>query len=110
VIENRKIDDVDVWTPEGRLDASSAPQLEESMLAAIEAGADAVVLDLARVRYMSSAGLRVVLVVARALQQGQGRFIVCGLNEEVAELFAVSGFGQIVRIESDLDRSLVLLQ
>ena len=51
---------------------------------------------------MSSAGASgVVLVVARDLQAKDGRFAVCGLNDEVKELFEVSGFSLIVNIVAD---------
>ena len=103
MIESTKVGGAVVWAPEGRVDASSAPDLERAMMAAIAAGGEEVVLDLSRTRYMSSAGLRVVLVVARELQGRKGRFAVCGLNDEVKELFEVSGFSLIVGIEPDRD-------
>ena len=100
-IETAASGGVAIWAPEGRLDAVSAPDLQRAMMAAIDGGASDVVLDLSGTRYMSSAGLRVVLVVARALQDGNGRFAVCGLNDEVKELFEVSGFSRIVNIVAD---------
>ncbi len=101
---------VTIWAPEGRVDATSAPELEQSMMASIEEGAADVVLDLGRTRYMSSAGLRVVLVVARAMQARSGRFAVCGLNDEVKELFEVSGFSLIVNIVADRDAAVAAVQ
>ena len=101
---------VAIWAPEGRVDAASAPDLEQDMMAAIDGGASDVVLDLGRTRYMSSAGLRVVLVVARALQAKDGRFAVCGLNDEVKELFEVSGFSLIVNIVADRDAAVAAVQ
>ena len=102
-IGGETVGDVTVWVPEGRVDASSAPDLEQAMTSEIAEGGEAVVLDLSRTRYMSSAGLRVVLVVARQLQARKGKFAVCGLNDEVKELFEVSGFSLIVGIEADRD-------
>jgi anti-anti-sigma factor len=101
---------VAIWAPEGRVDAASAPDLEEAMTASIAEGVSDVVLDLNRTRYMSSAGLRVVLVVARALQAKNGRFAVCGLNDEVKELFEVSGFSLIVNIVADRDAAVAAVQ
>lgn len=100
-IEHTEVDGTAVWAPAGRVDAASAPDLEKDMMSAIESGSVACVLDLARTRYMSSAGLRVVLVVARALQAKNGHFAVCGLNDEVKELFEVSGFSLIVKVHAD---------
>ena len=99
-----------IWAPVGRVDASSAPDLEQAMTAAIGEGAQEVVLDLSETRYMSSAGLRVVLVVARALQASKGRFAVCGLNDEVKELFEVSGFSLIVGVQPDRDAAVAAVQ
>ena len=110
VIEGETIGKVTVWMPEGRVDASSAPDLEKAMMAAIAEGGEAVVLDLSRTRYMSSAGLRVVLVVARELQARKGQFAVCGLNDEVQELFEVSGFSLIVGIVADRDAAVAAVQ
>ena len=109
-IESTASGSVTIWAPEGRVDATNAPELEQSMTASIEEGAVDVVLDLSRTRYMSSAGLRVVLVVARALQARSGRFAVCGLNDEVKELFEVSGFSLIVNIVADRDAAVAAVQ
>lgn len=109
-IGGASVGSVAVWVPEGRVDASSAPDLEQAMMARIGDGGLDVVLDLSRTRYMSSAGLRVVLVVARALQAEKGRFAVCGLNDEVKELFEVSGFSLIVNIVADRDAAVAAVQ
>ncbi len=101
MIESTKVGDVVVWAPEGRVDAVNAPELEQAMMAGIAEDDLHVVLDLSGTRYMSSAGLRVVLVVARELQSREGRFAVCGLNDEVKELFEISGFSLIVKLEQD---------
>ncbi len=110
MIESTKIGGVVVWAPKGRIDAAAAPNLEQEMMSSIGKGAEDVVLDLSRTRYMSSAGLRVVLVVARDLQAKDGRFAVCGLNDEVKELFEVSGFSLIVNIVADRDAAVAAVQ
>lgn len=109
-IDGETVGGVTVWEPEGRVDASSAPDLEKAMMAEIAEGGEAVVLDLGLTRYMSSAGLRVVLVVARELQARKGRFAVCSLNDEVKELFEVSGFSLIVGIEPDRAAAVAAVQ
>lgn len=109
-IETTTAGGVTVWAPEGRVDAVSAPDLQQAMMDSIDGGASNVVLDLGGTRYMSSAGLRVVLVVARALQARSGRFAVCGLNDEVKELFEVSGFSLIVNIVADRDAALAAVR
>ncbi|PWC28068.1 STAS domain-containing protein [Teichococcus aestuarii] len=79
---------------EGRLDTVTAPLVEARLLALLEEGA--VVADLAAVRYVSSAGLRVLL---RAAKQGMGSgrgFSICGLQSPVREVFEISGFDRII--------------
>lgn len=109
-IESATSGSVTIWAPEGRVDAARAPDLQQDMVDSIDGGVSDVVLDLSRTRYMSSAGLRVVLVVARALQARNGRFAVCGLNDEVKELFEVSGFSLIVNIVADREAAVAAVQ
>ncbi len=100
-VKPTKLGDVEVWAPEGRVDAVSSPDLQEATTESIANGARKLVLDLSSTQYMSSAGLRVVLLVARAMQSKNGKFVICGLNDEVHELFQISGFSQIVDIVAD---------
>ena len=53
-------------------------------------------LDLEKLSYISSAGLRVILVTAKKLKETEGRLVVCTLQEGVAEVFRISGFDSIV--------------
>jgi anti-anti-sigma factor len=79
---------------EGRLDTATAATAEAKLLALLAQGA--VVADLAEVRYVSSAGLRVLLKAAKqAKTAGQG-FSVCGLQPSVREVFEISGFDKII--------------
>lgn len=109
-IESTVVGDVTVWAPEGRIDAVTAPGLQQAMTASIDDGARALVLDLSGARYMSSAGLRIVLIMARYLQGMDGNLVVCGLNDEVKELFEVSGFSLIVDILADRDAAVAAVQ
>jgi anti-anti-sigma factor len=79
---------------EGRLDTATAATAEAKLLALLAQGA--VVADLSEVRYVSSAGLRVLLKAAKqAKTAGQG-FSVCGLQPSVREVFEISGFDKII--------------
>jgi anti-anti-sigma factor len=79
---------------EGRLDTATAATAEAKLLALLAQGA--VVADLTEVRYVSSAGLRVLLKAAKqAKTAGQG-FSVCGLQPSVREVFEISGFDKII--------------
>lgn len=82
---------------EGRLDTMTAPELEAAVKDEL-AGVDAAVLDLAALEYVSSAGLRVILSIHKALAAKSG-LTVKNPNETVSEVFEVTGFSDILNIE-----------
>jgi stage II sporulation protein AA (anti-sigma F factor antagonist) len=83
---------------QGRLDSANAKALEAALLAPVQAGEKLVVLDLSTLDYISSAGLRVVLIAAKQQKAKQGRFALCGLRDEIREVFEISGFAKILDI------------
>jgi anti-sigma B factor antagonist len=88
----------------GRLDfeAAGAFQKElEQAVAAAAAGGNAVLIDCAGLEYVSSAGLRVFLVGARAAKAASVPFAVYALTTAVKEVFDVSGFGRIIDVLAD---------
>ncbi|MCR5832167.1 MAG: STAS domain-containing protein [Lachnospiraceae bacterium] len=82
---------------EGRLDTTTAPELEEVVKAELS-GKDSLVFDLAGLEYISSAGLR-VLLSAQKIMNNQGSMVVKNTSEEVNEIFEVTGFSDILTIE-----------
>ena len=82
---------------EGRLDTVTSPKLEAELKASLE-GADSLVLDLSKLEYISSAGLRVLLSAHKAMA-GKGGMKVKNVNEIVSEVFEVTGFSDILSIE-----------
>jgi anti-anti-sigma factor len=85
----------------GRLDSAAAQPAEESFTRVLAGGAPHLAIDLAGLQYISSAGLRVLLVVAKKVQQAKGKMVLFGLVPNVREVFAVSGFDKIFAIQSD---------
>ncbi len=81
----------------GRLDTTTAPQLEEVVKAELS-GKESLVFDLADLEYISSAGLR-VLLSAQKIMNNQGSMVVKNVSEEVNEIFEVTGFSDILTIE-----------
>ena len=84
-------------TLSGRLDTTTAPQLEAELKASL-AGVEHLVLDFAALDYLSSAGLR-VLLAAQKIMNKQGDMVVRNVNETIAEVFDVTGFCDILTIE-----------
>jgi len=85
----------------GRLDSNTAKAFEEKVIGAIEADKPRMVIDLAGLDYISSAGLRVLLMAAKRIKAAQGNLILCGLQPHVREVFDVSGFSTIFSIQPD---------
>ncbi len=82
---------------EGRLDTMTAPELEAELNKSLP-GADSLLFDFARLDYISSAGLRVLLSAHKALL-AKGGMVVTNVNEVVQEVFEVTGFSDILDIQ-----------
>lgn len=82
---------------EGRLDTTTAPQLEEEVKGALT-GVTELVLDFSKLEYLSSAGLRVILAAQKVMNK-QGRMVIRHVNETILEVFEVTGFSDILTIE-----------
>ena len=81
----------------GRLDTTTAPQLEAEFKQSL-GGVEKLVLDFTALEYLSSAGLR-VLLAAQKIMNKQGEMIVKNVNETISEIFEVTGFVDILTIE-----------
>lgn len=81
----------------GRLDTTTAPQLEAELKTALN-GATELVFDLAKLEYISSAGLRVLLSAQKVMNK-QGSMIIRNANEEIKGVFEITGFCDILTIE-----------
>ncbi len=82
---------------EGRLDTTTAPQLEEDVRQNLE-GIKRLVFDFEKLEYISSAGLRVLLAMQKIMNK-QGSMTIKNVNETVMEVFEVTGFVDILTIE-----------
>jgi anti-sigma B factor antagonist len=90
--------------PEGRLDFSSAASFEKQLnevLAGAGTAPAAVIIDCAALDYVSSAGLRALLLAARGSQRAGISFALCALKPAVREVFDLSGFTRIITIYAD---------
>ena len=82
---------------EGRLDTTTAPELEKELKGSLE-GATELTLDFTKLEYISSAGLRVLLATHKEMSK-KGGMKVTHVNEIVSEVFEVTGFADILTIE-----------
>ncbi len=83
---------------EGRMDAVSAPELEEALKAEMDS-VDELVIDLAQLEYTSSAGLRVLLSAQKAMNK-KGGMVIRNVRPEIMEIFDMVGFSDLLNIEA----------
>lgn len=83
---------------QGRVDTSTAPELETYLTKGVDPTPGTLIIDLAGVKYISSAGLRVVLLMAKKLKASGGELVLAGLEGAVKEVFEISGFYSIFKI------------
>ena len=87
-----------LFTLEGRLDTATAPELEAALKESLD-GVSELTLDLAQMDYISAAGLR-VLLSAQKIMNRQGEMKLLHVQETIMEIFEVTGFSDILTIES----------
>jgi len=91
---------------EGRLDAGAAPAFEKALLSAIKEDSSKLIVNLADLAYISSAGLRALLVGAKEVKARGGKMILAAANESVKKVFDISGFSSIFDLQDSLDEAL----
>jgi len=82
---------------EGRLDTMTAPELEKELKDCLK-GVKELIFDFGKLEYVSSAGLRVLLIAQRSMEYG-GKMWVRNANELIREVFEVTGFADIITVE-----------
>ncbi|MEI6986276.1 MAG: STAS domain-containing protein [Rhodospirillaceae bacterium] len=96
-IESRD-DAVVIIEPRGRVDSNTAKAFEEKLLGAISPTDPRMIIDCFQLDYVSSAGLRVLLMAAKRIKANKGKLALAGLKPHVQEVFDVSGFSSIFAI------------
>lgn len=107
----RHFADAAVARPSGRIDHSNAAAFEAELaplLADAMARSGALVLDFSGVEYISSVGLRVLMIAAKQLRERKTQLLVAALQSVVAEIFAISRFDRVLTVTSTLDDALAL--
>ncbi|MDF2717277.1 MAG: anti-sigma factor antagonist [Paenibacillus sp.] len=97
-IEHKVRDGVTVVAIGGRLDGNTSGNLETGFLQLVEEGATRFVFNLSALEYVSSAGLRSLLLAAKKVKSIQGKLALAHMNEHVKEVFDMSGFSTIFTI------------
>ena len=105
-IEPRKNDGALIVAVEGRMDAVSAPEFEKRCDEWLAQGESRFILDFGGLEYISSAGLRSLLVLGKKLTAKKGKVVIASLKDVVKEVFQISGFGSIFPVADSVDAAL----
>jgi stage II sporulation protein AA (anti-sigma F factor antagonist) len=98
-----------VLAPAGRLDSVTSNELEKRVSSRLDAGERLLVVDLAGVEYISSAGLRVLLMAAKRLKEPPAALVLCGLGPSVRTVLELAGFLPLFAIEPGREQALARL-
>jgi anti-anti-sigma factor len=90
----------------GRIDALTSSKLQEEANSWIDRGEKNLVMDLGGVEYISSAGLRIILMLSRRLNGSGGTIRFCGLRGMVQEVFSISGFNSLFPVFPSISEAL----
>lgn len=93
-----EVGDIRVVRIAGNLDTQTSPVTEEQLTQLIQDGATKILLDFEKLNYISSSGLRVLLVAHKRLEGNSGQVRICNPNTMVREVFDTSGFSEIFSV------------
>jgi len=103
---NEKVGDTLIGSVVGQVNSANAAGLESQLLQLVQNGEYRWVLDLSQLEYISSAGLRVALMLAKRIREHGGRLALCGMQPHVHEVFDISGFLAILTVVDTRDDAL----
>lgn len=93
----------------GKIDAVTSPDFEKGLADLLEKGETSLLLDFVSVDYISSAGLRSILAIAKALKAKNGKMVFAGLRGPVKDVFKISGFESLFNIFESSEEALASL-
>jgi anti-anti-sigma factor len=109
-IKEDKIDGQIVVSLSGRIDSTAAVEFEERLIQVIDTGCKNLVVDFLKIQFISSAGLRVLLLAAKKLKPYGGKVLLCNMSKDVREVFDISGFSTIFDIHETISDALKSIQ
>jgi len=97
-ITQKDAGEVKIIDLKGNLDTNTSPDLEKQLSELMDGETKKILINLEKIDYISSAGLRVFLATAKQLKITSGELRLCNLNETVQEIFDMSGFSTILNV------------
>ena len=101
-----KIENVTILSIKGRVDISNAPKLETACKKILELHEKDIIIDGTQLEFISSAGLRVLLKLAKEVKKDAGRLAVAHVNDLVRNIFEISGFVELFPIYDNVVKAL----
>ena len=108
-IQQTSHDGVAIVSPKGRIDTTTSGSVDDAVRQVVDAGARNLVVDLSGVEYISSAGLRVFLVLAKRMRDLRGKLVLSGMTEPVKQVFQLAGFMPLFRVEPTQESALATI-
>lgn len=108
-VREEQLGPVIIIAANGRIDSTTAKGFGERLTDLIRSGCCQLIIDLSDVAYISSAGLRSLLVAGKLIDDSDGRLCLCGLSREIQRLFDLSGFTDLFSICASRDESMARL-
>ncbi|MGE3319118.1 MAG: STAS domain-containing protein [Candidatus Berkiella sp.] len=105
-ITEDKIDGQVVISLSGRIDSTAAVEFEEKIIEIIDKGNNTMIIDFLRIQFISSAGLRVLLLAAKKVKPYGGKIVLCDMSKDVREVFDISGFSSIFDIQENVQSAI----
>lgn len=90
----------------GRLDTTNYSLLENKLMEMIENNQHKILVECSKMDYISSSGLRILLMALKKITQVKGKFVLCSLQENIHEIFEISGFTSIFEIHPNQEAAL----
>ena len=103
-------DGINILSLSGRMDATTTPEFESTGRALLAEGKTQLVVDMADLEYISSAGLRGILGLVKAIKAVSGKLAFCSLQPMAAEVFRISGFNAMLTVRDSREDAIRALR
>lgn len=104
-----QIDSLTIAQPGVRIDTNSASDFQNDLMKQVTDGKTTLLIDFSMTEYISSAGLRVLLIIAKIILKGGGKFGLCEMKKSVQNVFEMAGFYKIFTIYKTRDEGIQAL-
>jgi len=109
IVEDKR-GDVKIVSLRGRIDMETSPIVEKRLMSILEQGERQLVIDFSDLIYISSLGLRVLVLAAKYMQKSKGELALAGLSSHIYEIFRIAAFTSIFPIYSTCDEAVAQMQ